>query len=190
MLTFLTHNWEFIVSAFFGILGFVAFCITLFRTGSIKKSINNFLEVDNLKFKTYNSAVAKKRHGQSFDEEIDDYILNTSSNELEKLPNKKNIQDIIQSYVDTCLERSLEKFLPNVISEDDDIVHDYDVHVSDLAVLADAMDAAETYREKLGLKPGSSLAEIYEAVDKEAVLLKQKLNEKKEKLKNEENAEK
>lgn len=169
---------EFTLSLLFGFLGVIAFVVTFIRTGSIKESINNLCEVNNLKYDT----VEKKRklkHSQEFSETVDDYILNSQSNQLEKLPVPKNIQAEIQSYIDCALERALERFLPKVVSEDD-AVQDYSDCVDILASLGEAMELAEEYREKFNLSPSASLSEIYSRVDKEAQEIKSriaKLNE-------------
>lgn len=170
---FLNHI-ELFVSLIFGVLGLIIFIITFIRTGSIKKSFNNFCEVNDLKYKTYSLHLKNGTKGQEFSEFVDDYVLNPDTNELEVLPNKKNIQAYIQSYLDTALDKALEKFMPNVVQEVDDVA-DYQNAVQDLSLLAEGIEQAELYREKFNLPDNYSVAQIYEYLDKYSKSLKEKM---------------
>lgn len=170
---FIVSNWQLFVECFFGVLAIVCFIITYVRTGNIKKSISEFKEVYDLKYKTVNSE--RKKYNQSFTPEVKDYILNPASNELEELPKKKNVDDYIQSHIESCLERALERFLPKV-NEEDDLTADYTERCDDLASLGEAIEMAESYREQFGLPDSASIADIYAAVDKSAKELKSKLS--------------
>lgn len=163
---------DLIIEIVFGVSALLAFLITFIRTGSISKSIKNLKEVQDLKYQTQEDRV---QPSQSFSETVPDYVLNPSSNELERLPVDKNIQEYIQSFVDTALANALERFLPKVISEDDDTVESYADKQADLGSLADAMDIAEEYREKYNLPDSYSMADIYSFVDQQASAIKSKL---------------
>lgn len=123
----------------------------------------------------------RKRVSQEFSEYAKDYVLNPATNQLEELETLKNIQAKIDSYVDCALERALEKFLPKIVEESDDVVDSYSDSVQDLASLGEAMETAEYYRTALNLPDSYGMAQIYEAVDKHAQLLKQKLSESQKK---------
>lgn len=127
-----------------------------------------------MKFDTFESKKSKT-YGQSFSELVDDYILNPENNELEKLPVKKNIQAKIQSYLDCALERSLERLMPNVVSETEDVAEEYSHTKEDLAILGESLELAEHYRDELGLSPELSASEVFSAVSKHAEDLKNKL---------------
>lgn len=156
-------------------LGVVGFIVTIIRTGNVKKSIDSFKEVEELKYKTVNSP--RGDYKQEFTPEQTDYVLNPATNLLEEKPIPRNVQSYIESYMDTCLERVLEKFLPKNVIEDDKNVADYTQRCDDLAAIGEAMEIAEDYREKFGLPDTYSMADIYEAVDKSAQSLKAKLGE-------------
>lgn len=130
---------------------------------------------EELKMK-YRTIDTREKKSQSFTPYRDDFLLNSSTGELEKLPIPENVQEKIDSYVECALERALERFLPKNVTESDQIV-DYTQSVEDLAVLGDAMEVAEAYREELGLPDNYSLAQIYAAVDARAKELKGQLGE-------------
>lgn len=179
-MSFFLNHIEFFVSLICGLVGVIIFIITFMRTGSIKKAINNFCEVNDLKYKTYSLHLKNGSKGQEFSELVDDYVLNPETNELEVLPNKKNIQSYIQSYLDTALDKALEKFMPNVVKEVDDVA-DYQNTVQDLAVLADGMDQAEYYREKFNLPDSYTISQVYEYLEKYSKSLKFKLENSEDK---------
>lgn len=156
------------------VAGVIAFLVTFVRTFSISKSINNFKEVV-MKYDTFDSK-KKKEFKQEFSEFIKNYIYNPDTKLLEELPTLKNIQAEIQSYLDCALERALEKFLPNVVSEVDDISEDFNNTALDLATMAEAMETAEQYRDMLNIPATATLSDIYSAMDKHAQELKLKLD--------------
>ncbi|WGL31479.1 hypothetical protein [Dipodfec virus UOA04_Rod_1098] len=168
----LLHNQDLVISILTIVIAIVGAVITFVRTGSVKKSIKNFEEVFDLKYKTSESK--REKYAQSFTPYVDDYMYNSVTGDIEKLPTQKNVDDYIQSHIETCLERALEKFLPKQV-EEDDYVADYTQQVDDLAALGEAMELAEMYREKFNLPDNYSVAQIYGEVDKSAKALKDKL---------------
>lgn len=189
--------WDIVASSIFFVFAVVAFLVTLFTKRDVKKSIKVFKEILFMKnyipkFKTIETRLTPS---QSFSEEVKDYVLNEHTNELEESPVPKNIQDYINSHLDTALERALERFsVPNAI-EADDYINDYTICVSDLSSLSEAMDVAEDYRERFNLPDSYSMSDIYSFVDKQAHELQAKLkginkkevseNVKKEEIKSE-----
>lgn len=169
-MVFFSDNAVLFSLAFF-VCGVIAFLITLIRTGSIKKSINSFIEVFEMKYKTVDDKKSSD-FKQSFSKLVDDYIYNPDTKLLEVLPSKKDLQAYINSHLDCALERALEKFLPNVVNVDDSVVEDYSRSKEDLAVLAQSMELAEDYRDKFGLSDNCSVADIYAKIDEYAKNLK------------------
>lgn len=154
----------------FMVIAVVSFVVTFVRTGNIKKSLNNFLGVSDM----YKSQKVKYS-GQTFSQTVPDYILNSSTNELERKEFDKNVQDKIQSYVDTALCVALDKLLPDKVDERDDVATRYDESLVDLASLADGIETAEHYRELLNLPDNYSVSQIYDAVGKHSKQLRSKL---------------
>lgn len=158
------------------VLAFIAFIITFVRTGSVKKSLRDFKEVFEVKYRTFDTRDKTAPKPTEFSPYVDDYVLNPDTNELEKLPNPKNIQAKIDSYIECALDRSLEKFMPNVVSEIDDVSEQYSRSREDLASVGEAMEIAEEYRDKFGLSDNASIADIYSELDKHSRVLKDKLS--------------
>lgn len=169
MANFLYLYWR---EVLFALVALFAFVYSLIRTGSIKKAVTDFKyyieEVENLGY------IKTKKYSQEFTPEVKDYILNPASNELEELPLPKNVQAKIDGYIETSLERALNKFLPKDVKEDD-LIADYTQRVDDLGSLGEAMELAEEYREQFHLPDNATMAEIFACVDKSAKELKNKL---------------
>lgn len=163
---------EFIVQGVFVGVGAIAFIVTFIRTGNIKKSLGEFMKYFNFDKNTKQST----SYSQKFSEYKDSYILNPSTNELEKLDTPKNIQAEIDSYLDCALERALEKFLPSDVVDDKNIA-DYTQRVDDLSVIGEAIDIAEDYRVKYNLPDSYTPAQIYDFISKQASDIKSKLSD-------------
>lgn len=158
-------------------LSIAAFVVSIVRGHSISQAVKNFEEVSNLKYKTATSARKDSaQHSQTFSEYVKDYVLNPGTNELEELEVPKNIQAKIDSYVNTALESALERFMPKVVGDDNTSI-DYTAAAEDLAVVGDAMDRAEEYREKFNLPDTMTYKEIYDFIGTQAADLKKKLGE-------------
>ncbi len=171
MREYLLENYDLIVSI---ILAIISLLFGYFRTRSCKKKIKEVKE--DMKFKTYNSAVESESLKQEFKETIPDYVLNESTNELERLAVDKNVQAIIQSYIDTALDRALERFLPGQdVKEVDDIVERYNESQLDLAELGSAFDKAEEYRQQFGLGDDCSVSDIFAKLSEFSESLKGKI---------------
>lgn len=128
-----------------------------------------------IKYRTAEKAQEEPVKGQVFSNTVTDYILDPVTNELQESPVPKDIQAQIESYIDVALERALEKFLPKVVAEDNDHVADYVQHTQDLAVMSEAYDLAEEYRERYNLDPNMSTADIYKFVGEQADKMKNDL---------------
>ncbi|QXP45032.1 hypothetical protein [Microvirus mar8] len=183
----LADNLDIVLSC---VVGLLCFMVTLFRTGSVKKSILQLKEFEEMiKYKTAEKQQAMKVKGQEFSETIKDYILDPVTNELEESPVPKNVQEEIQSYIDVALDRALERFLPNVEAEVDDVEQNYTEMSQDLASIGDAFDLAEEYREKLGLGADVPVAEVFNKMAERAETLKQSLLSKTTKKEEKQNVE-
>lgn len=171
------------------ILGIVFFIITFKRTGNFKKSLQSLKEYDDMiKYHTAATRAAleeKTPTQQSFTETVKDYILDPSTNELQESPIEKNVQDYIDSHIDIALDRALQKFCPPDVVDEDDVIADYTNSREDLAVIAEAMDVAEEYRERFGLSDKLSISQIYAEVNKRSEDLKAKLYKTNKKEQNE-----
>lgn len=177
-INFVGENWQYILSI---LLAVVTAFITWKRTGAIGNNLNILKGDFDMKFKKeYQPEQSVK---QKFSEEIPDYVLNPDTNELEELSVPKNVQRYIDSYIDCALERVFDRVMPSEDSQQVDPIEEYTGTVQDLAVLGEAMEQAEFYREKFGLNNYATIAEIYGRVDEQAKLLKQQIAEKNKEVK-------
>lgn len=177
-MSWLIQNWETVLSWFFALCGFLAAVITFCKTRNIKKSVDTFKEVSNMQKPMSLEQAQKKRPAPTeFSEYKDDYVLNTATNELEKLPTQVNIQKKIDSYLECALDRVLDRLMPNVVDSTEEVQEQYQNSLQDLASLGDAMEVAEQWRDELQLPDNYSIAQIYDAVGKRSRELKSKLGE-------------
>lgn len=183
-ISLLVDNLDIVLSVVFG---FLCFLVAWIRTGSLKKAIIQLKDYeDMIKYKTAEKAQAEKRVGQSFSNTVTDYILDPVTNELAESPIPKDVQAYIDSHIDVALDRALEKFLPKNVIDDNDTVADYTTTSQDLAVMGEAFEVAEDYRERYDLDPKMSVSDIYKYVGEQADKMKAdllKYGEKKQEVK-------
>lgn len=180
--------YPYLIAGIIFILAVVSFLVTLFTKKSVTHAVKNFEEVITMG-KKYLTVDTRSKTKQVFSEEVPDYVLSERTNELELSPIPKNIQDYINSHIETALERALERFsVPNAI-EQEDVFNDYTQRVDDLSSIGEAIELAETYRDRYHLPDTYSISDIYSFVDKQAkdlgLKLKEVSNVKKEKIENE-----
>lgn len=112
----------------------------------------------------------KSTQRQKFSKYSPEYVYNEDTEELKATGGKIDNQAIIDSYIDTCFEKVLEKFLPDLIDKaqpDSDGVYGDSTQVKqDLADFASMLDVAEDYREKYNLSDELNAIQIFDAVKK------------------------
>lgn len=145
------------------VLNFVMSVISFFKTGTISKRTKSILE-EEMKYRLANYREKTSSPSQSFDTEIDQYRLNKSTNELEKLPDKLDIQQFVNSFKDSALDVMLQKLEPQLTDQDKVV----DLH-TDLLDSLDQLRDADDYRsemcEKYHLDPYSSLSDVVSALE-------------------------
>lgn len=153
------------------------------------KELENFM-----KFKTNSNIFGVVVKGQEFSSKNMKpiYRVNKTTNELEATGEYIDMDELIQSARDTCLQAVLEKFETlrksvDTVSDDVEIYDGYRDKMDDLTVL---IDRANEYREQFGLDDSTSLQDIYSFVDKKAVELKASIEERKKIIKEKENEKK
>ncbi len=113
-------------------------------------------------------AEEKEQTAQEFSPLIDEYEYIADTNEIEKTGKKINVDEKIQSYLSTCFEQMLEKFLNPVRQERNDIIASPDEMSGDLESMLNAYDGyvnrAEELREKYNLPQSLATADVYQAV--------------------------
>ena len=126
----------------------------------------------NYKFKTVQSVQETK--GQTFQTTKPVYRLNKATGELEDTGETVDLQEVINSCIDTALSRALDRLMPKVEQAED--VAQLDVMREDLDFAMETCNRAEEYREKYNLDDSLSVTDIYDYVAKQADLLKAKID--------------
>ncbi|UPW40839.1 hypothetical protein [Sigmofec virus UA08Rod_6521] len=132
------------------------------RTGrNIKSEVNSMKKMVTLTDKSV-AREKKDPYTQSFSPLIKQYRYNESSGELEELPDMLNIDKVVESCRQSCLEALKERFLPrDVTAELQGQVEDIERDIGDIA---SSLSALDDWREKLNLSPESSTSQVYEAM--------------------------
>lgn len=156
LLTWLSSNgYSWLVDLLNIIFGLVIMIVQLKKF----KFQKNQSKEDILKYRTANYRDKVHSPAQSFATEVDQFRLNKSTNELEKLPDKLDIQQLVQSAEAQALPNMLQHLEPELTEED--VVVDYH---NDLLDNLDMMREADNYRlglcEKYKLNPTLSLDKV------------------------------
>lgn len=171
------NNWQLCLEVV-GIVVSVIMAIIL----SIKtRNVKYLKEVkEMIKFRTAGYREKEEPFAQSFPNTRPVYRLNKATGELEETDEVIDIDELVNSCKDTCLQACLERFIPK--EEDSDDLTLYNDMVDDLDVMAQVAERAEEYREAFNLQ-GASIEEVFSYVGQHAEELKKKL-EASDKIKN------
>lgn len=166
---FMTNYGEYVVFAVYALVSIVLF----FRTKDIKylKELN-----DSMKYRTAAYRETEESPSQEFERFKPVYRLNKATGELELTDERIDIQELIDSCRDICLQSCLERFMPQEDATDE-IQDNYDEYLDDLDGFTEYLDKAEMYREKFNLSDELSAEEIFDHVSEQANKLKTRLDE-------------
>lgn len=113
--------------------------------------------------------------GQTFDQFYQKFRLNSATNELEE-DGVVDIQEMINSNLESCLTRVIERYLPN--DDVDDAIGEYEALRDNLDYMYEAGNVAEDLKERYGLDPSLSMSQVYEEVNKRASAMKKDIDAK------------
>nr|DAV52717.1 MAG TPA: hypothetical protein [Microviridae sp.] len=166
---FMANYGEYITFAVYAVVSIVLF----FRTKNIKyiKELN-----EAMKYRTATYRETEESPSQEFDRYKPVYRLNKATGELELTDERIDIQELIDSCRDICLQSCLERFMPQEDATDE-IQDNYDEYLDDLDGFTEYLDKAEMYREKFNLSDELSAEEIFDHVSEQADKLKTRLDE-------------
>ena len=142
------------------------------KTGGLKNLIKEVVHM-NYKFRTLQTREEPK--GQTFEKTAPVYRLNKATGELEKTDDVVVLQDVIDSGLETCLSKALDRLLPEV-EQAEDIIQ-LDTMRDDLDYAQSVCDRAEEYKEKLGLDPSLSVSDVFAKFAEEAEKISQKIKD-------------
>lgn len=122
-----------------------------------KHDNNNSTEVDNMKYRTPNSRETEIPVQQSFSPLVTQYRFNKEKNELEELPNKLDVQKLVDSSLNTALEAMFDKFLNVPIDPGEAVIDD---KRDMLDRLTSAMETSEAIKDELKMDEFASLSDV------------------------------
>lgn len=158
-LDFFVENLELFKSLFEVLLLVVLFFV---RGKSFsRKDKNKLLEVlQEVKYRLPDYQEKSKVSGQTFDRMKDEYVYDPDTNTLVKSEDKIDMQALIESSYETCLDSVLQRFIPQDPNLPIDKLAVMRQSKLDLMDLADLMEEAEKYRDEFGLGLDASFEDI------------------------------
>lgn len=135
--------------------------IQFFKTGSISKRTKSILESESMKYRLPNYREIEESPSQSFETEVTQYRLNKSTDELEELPDKLDIQQLVDSSAPSSLDNMLQALEPQ-LSEEDEIIDLHNEQLDDLDRFREADDYRLEICERYGLSPYTSFKKVLE----------------------------
>lgn len=145
--------------------------------------IKNILGDDKMKFRSPDAVIAQSQSKETAPSQDFTsarykpvYRLNKSTGELELTDDVVDLQEMLDSAKDYCLQACLERFLINQETPEDEVIQDYDAMLDDLDNLNVLYNAAEDYKERFNLDPALTVEQVFERVQKEADALKARLD--------------
>lgn len=150
-----------IVWIFVLLINLVLNIIQFFKTGRISSRTKSILESENMKYRLPNYRETENSPSQTFDIEVPQYRLNKSSNELEELPDKLDIQQLVDSSASSSLDNMLSSLEP-VLSDEDKIIDLHNDQLDDLDRFREADDYRLEVCERYGLSPYTSFKKVLE----------------------------
>ena len=156
MMIDLSYPWNYVVWACVAIVYLIVSLVLFFRTKDVKyiKGVSDYQETEPVKAQSFEGAQFKPV-----------YRLNKSTGELELTDEVIDVQALIDSCRDVCLQACLERFLPQE-GQEDVIQGQYDQYSDDLDQMSDLLETAEQYRDEFGLSPMATMEEIFAEVAK------------------------
>lgn len=135
--------------------------IQFFKTGSISKRTKSILESESMKYRLPNYREIEESPSQSFETEVTQYRLNKSTDELEELPDKLDIQQLVDSSAPSSLDNMLQALEPQ-LSKEDEIIDLHNEQLDDLDRFREADDYRLEICERYGLSPYTSFKKVLE----------------------------
>lgn len=171
MLDFIINNLEIIKIIIYVILTVILFI----RTGN-KKYME---ELKNMIYRKENYQDKEKEKGQTFSQFKPVYRLNKATGLLEKTDEVVDVNELVNSCKDACLNALLERFMPCQTIED---VAQVEVNAmqDDLDIATETVNLANYYKEKFALPVETSIEDVFKVVNQKSQELKTKIEQSKE----------
>lgn len=116
------------------------------------------------------------------------YRLNKATNELELTDEVIDIQELVNSCKEVALNAILDRFLPQIATSDEIVT--VNRMQDDLDTMCEAINLAESYRQKYNLSDKLTYTEIFDTIYNKSVELKEKVDKSQKILEDLENEKK
>ena len=113
--------------------------------------------------------------GQIFSRFKNDYRFNKKTKEIELLDTKTDVQAIIDSHAEDCLNSILNRLMPTTVNQPE-VVKEHKRTIDVLDELAVVTEKAEKYKKEYNMPAETKIEDIYTALLKISEDMKTKLN--------------
>lgn len=113
--------------------------------------------------------------GQIFSRFKNDYRFNKKTKEIELLDTKTDVQAIIDSHAEDCLNSILNRLMPTTVNQPE-VVKEHKRTIDVLDELAVVTEKAEKYKKEYNMPAETKIEDIYAALLKISEDMKTKLN--------------
>lgn len=172
-LQFLSANgFNFAVELLSVIFGLVILIIQVKKYNLFKK--DQAKESEELKYRTASYREKVKSPSQTFDTEVSQYRINKASGELEELPDKLDIQQLVQSAEQQALPNMLQHLEPPT-SETEQTIDVHNEMLDQLDILREADEYRLSLCAKYELDPRMSFGKVLDYLKEQEALQRGKV---------------
>lgn len=188
MVDFILENLEIIIMLLMSVL----FFIQSVKEHGLRKTLEDFI----LKYRSENYRIEELEKGksssaQSISSIVPEYEFSEKENTVVQV-GEKDMQEYIQSFEDSALDRVLDKFLSgqlplpsHLAAAPTDVVADYDISSDYILEYGKLIDEANNLREKYKLSDDLDVKSVFEEVEKICLENQKSISDFKDKFKKE-----
>lgn len=164
-------------------ISFIFNIILFIKTGN-KKYIKEVYDMIYRKENYQDTVVSKNKditttvrdvQGETFSKLKPVYRLNKVSGELEKTEDFIDVQEVIDSCSNQCLNNLMQRFFPDLSQTSNDVV-EFQNFSNDLDMLTETFSIVEEYKEKYNLPIDYSPSQVFDFINKKKSELNDKIN--------------
>lgn len=159
---------EFALKLFITIISIGCAVLVYVKTKNLDKTFITFKECMSMVKDTSGKSYSQDFTGSNIKKE---YRYNKQTGEIEETGGTIDIQELINSCMETCLENVLARFMP-VETQEQTAVAEHTRLTDRLDEMAKIVETSNAYKEAYGLDPKLSVEEVYSYIGKEAEKLK------------------
>lgn len=156
---------EFFLKILITILSFVCAVLVFRKTKNLDLTFNTFKECMTM---ARNGNYTQDFTGSNIK---DEYKYNKQTGEIEPTGGKIDIQELINSCMETTLEAVLNRFMP-VQTEEQVAIAEHTRMTDKLDEMAKLIETANEYKKAYNLDPAMSVQDVYKVIEDEAKKLK------------------